>query len=757
MKALLAAAALALSWSTGASATSVPIAPDQVLYPASTPGLDGAYDDHFGSAVASDGVRLAIVAPGDSISSTSTGSVYVYTRSGASWVFEQKLVMPAGSQTGIRSRAAISGDWLFVVAVVNYPFLDYCTPFAFERSGGVWVARGPIDSAHDFCPDDRTTDIAASGDWVVFGNASGGLNGVLHLYHRDGAGFSPAGSLAPGDTNSAGLGYSVAIDGTRIAALAAYRATPDPMHDGSVFVYNLAGNWQFETELSAPGSSLGYGGIALKGDLIAAGAHAGGASAVVFERGAGGWGAAHALSTANTLVAAPATSVALRGRDVIVGSMAEDHGGAQVFTASGNTWVLGPALTPGLGYEYTQVGRRVAWAGDSAIVAAATTYFGDNGGQGAVYATDVPPGAVAAGATQRIDSGDGVSDDGYARAIAAAGGLLLVGQPYRDPNESGAVTIYRDVAGTWTLVRTMAAANAAAYDRFGEAITFNGSLAAISTRSGTEIYTRSGDDLVYLTRVGTTGARPAAMDAQHLVISTPSVNLQGDAYIYALAGNSLTLEQRVESAMPVAYAEFGTAAALSGSHLVVSDDNRTIRAFERDGLGHWNDLGLIGVPDPVLDDGFRPALAIDGDELAIRIRPKSLTPGAIGVFAYQPGSGWTANARLTAQDSYDVGSALRLSNGLLLAGNPAAGPDGAYQCGALYAYGRTNGSWHALGGYDGGKLNAQQFGAPIVIAGGRMLIGAVGDASPAPYGAIGDGAVYVAPLPEVPLFLDSFE
>ncbi|HEY5474140.1 MAG TPA: FG-GAP repeat protein, partial [Candidatus Limnocylindrales bacterium] len=52
---------------------------------------DGAVDDYFGTAVALSGNTALIGSPDDNDNGAGSGSAYVFTRSGATWTFQQKL------------------------------------------------------------------------------------------------------------------------------------------------------------------------------------------------------------------------------------------------------------------------------------------------------------------------------------------------------------------------------------------------------------------------------------------------------------------------------------------------------------------------------------------------------------------------------------------------------------------------------------------------------------------------------------------
>lgn len=82
---------------------------------------DGGADDYFGRAMATDGERLVVGAPGDTVAGDAKrGSVYVYVRTEEAWTLEDKLTAndgAAGDEFG--GAVAISGNTIVVGAALR--------------------------------------------------------------------------------------------------------------------------------------------------------------------------------------------------------------------------------------------------------------------------------------------------------------------------------------------------------------------------------------------------------------------------------------------------------------------------------------------------------------------------------------------------------------------------------------------------------------------------------------------------------------
>jgi uncharacterized protein (TIGR03437 family) len=82
--------------------------------------VEGSANEHFGTAVAFSDDALVIGAPNNNGREDDKGSVYVFTRSGATWTLQQKLTAQDGAaNSGFGFSVAISGDTVVVGAPLD--------------------------------------------------------------------------------------------------------------------------------------------------------------------------------------------------------------------------------------------------------------------------------------------------------------------------------------------------------------------------------------------------------------------------------------------------------------------------------------------------------------------------------------------------------------------------------------------------------------------------------------------------------------
>lgn len=413
-----------------------PVTVDPIAQQAYLKASNTGKGDHFGTAVAVSGDTVAVSAPEeggyhggvngnqDNDKSLDVGAVYVFKRSGTTWIQEayikdsQPLV-----ETGFGSSLALSGDLL----AVGLPG-SLSRPGAvavFERHNGVWgktaTLSDPIPKNSDFFG----RALAASDDRIVVGKVEIGLFGI------------PS-------------GYS----------------------DAYVFSKNN-GTWMLETTLISDTGLCGWH-VATDGELVVVGApgsdlpgKAGtyiydGGSAYIFERTNHVW-----TNTGTLIPQSPdnhdefGTSVAVSGSLVIVGSPGEDSdssgingnqtnnrnkesGAAYAFSKQGATWVLDAYLKPSNNDRSHQFGCSVCISGDRAVIGSS----GENN-----WSTGV-------NGPQNVD---------WDYAFGTFG------------DSSGAAYLFTRAAGTWSQTAYLKASNTKALDRFGSSVAISGSLIVVGS------------------------------------------------------------------------------------------------------------------------------------------------------------------------------------------------------------------------------------------------------------------------------------
>ncbi len=298
---------------------------------------DGGEDDEFGTAVAIDGDTIAIGAPFEDEAASNGGSVYVFTRTGATWSFQQKLMAAdAASGDHVGESVAIHGDVVAAGAPDenNAAGTDAGSVYVFRRSGSTWGPPAKVWTGAVGAGDNFGQAVAVGPGTLVVGAPDADL---AFAYAFDGAAWGDEQPLAaPATMAGDDFGQSVDVSGDR-AIVGAPLADGAGAGTGGAHVFlRTAGTWGHEALLvgsgGGPGDEFGWsvaidGSYALVGaldaDLVASNAGA----AYPFERtGPGTWTALPVLT------AGDASSSDRFGQDVdlsecvaIVGSHLDNH------------------------------------------------------------------------------------------------------------------------------------------------------------------------------------------------------------------------------------------------------------------------------------------------------------------------------------------------------------------------------------------------------------------------------------------------
>ncbi len=363
---------------------------------------DGAALDQLGYSVAIDGDTLVAGAIGDD---AAQGAVYVFQRSGGSWVFNAKLTASDGAANDfLGTSVAIDGDTIVAGAYGDDSLKG--SVYTFTRSGAAARTQTAKLTASDGAANDFLgASVAIEGDTIVAGAyGDDAIKGSAYTFARSGAAARTQTAKVTASDGAANdfLGYSVAIDGDTIVA----GAYGDDGGKGSAYTFarNGATARTQTAKLTASDAavldSLGFS-IAIDGNTIVAGAHyvdINKGAAYTFARS----GAAARTQTAKLTAsdAAPGdslgASIAIDGDTIVAGAYGDDgtRGSAYTFARSGAAARTQTAkLTASDGAASDFFGYSVAIAGETI----ATGASGDDGAKGSVsvFSPTTPPAPVA--------------------------------------------------------------------------------------------------------------------------------------------------------------------------------------------------------------------------------------------------------------------------------------------------------------------------------------------------------------------------
>ena len=271
---------------------------------------DGAPEDSFGGAVDVSGDTVVVSASGRTVGANEgQGSVYVYLRSGDSWVRQATLTASDGAAGDLFGYAvALEGDTLVVSA--RQRAVDGIEQagavYVFTRSGGAWTQSAELTAPHPVsngwfgqavCLDGGTLGVGAPGEDQY--------TGAAYVFTGSGASWSQQARLTatvvdPDDE----FGGVLDVSGDTLVVGAAFKGS------NGVFLFTRTGStWDSGTELTAPGVVDGddFGGsVAVSGDVAVVGAFAqdvddaeNAGSVYTFTRQAGVWGSPTRISSPN--------------------------------------------------------------------------------------------------------------------------------------------------------------------------------------------------------------------------------------------------------------------------------------------------------------------------------------------------------------------------------------------------------------------------------------------------------------------------
>jgi FG-GAP repeat len=217
---------------------------------------DAAAGDRFGKSIAFSGDTIVVGAAFDDDSGASSGSAYVFVRSGTNWSEQEKLTASdAAAGDGFGHSVAISGDTIVVGATFEGVASNLGSAYVFVRSGTSWTQDAKL-TAHDGVAGDEFGDsVATNGDTVVVGGPhnenAGSRIGSVYVFVRSGPTNWPLQQELTGDAGDDHFGKSVAISGDTVAVGANWDGDKF-FRSGSAFVFVRSGTtWTQEAKLIA--------------------------------------------------------------------------------------------------------------------------------------------------------------------------------------------------------------------------------------------------------------------------------------------------------------------------------------------------------------------------------------------------------------------------------------------------------------------------------------------------------------------------
>jgi len=231
---------------------------------------DGVGGDYFGFSVSISGDYALIGADCDD---SGRGSVYVFMRSGTSWLEVAKLVASDGVGGDLFGfSVSVSGDYAIVGALGDD--LASGSAYVFMRSGTIWLEVAKLVASDGSMEDYFGYSVSICGDYAICGEPQDdSFRGSVYVFVRSGTGWLEVAKLVASDGAMVDFfGCSVSISGD----YAIIGAVGDDSARGSVYVFVRSGtSWLEVAKLVASdgvdGDYFGYS-VSISGDYAISGA-----------------------------------------------------------------------------------------------------------------------------------------------------------------------------------------------------------------------------------------------------------------------------------------------------------------------------------------------------------------------------------------------------------------------------------------------------------------------------------------------------
>lgn len=323
----------------------------------SSPSLNNA---EFGYSVDISGDTIVVGAWKETVGSTgSQGAVYVFVRNGNTWIQQARLLATDGTFSDqFGSAVAIDGNSVAVGAPLDDvgANANQGSVYVFTRSGATWTQQTRFSSSNGAANDNFGNAVDISGESVAVGAfRRNTFRGAAYVFTRIGSTWTQQQDLTAMDgASSDEFGFAIAIDGNTLA-VGAHRDDTDQFQDhGSVYVFTRNGtSWTQQTKITRDETfqfaQFGYA-LALDNNSLLIGQGGGLNAAWVYISDGNTW------ILDNQYIGSASSdfgeAVAINGPTVVIGALARtvgsnsQQGEARVYYGNCSTAPIGTATAP---------------------------------------------------------------------------------------------------------------------------------------------------------------------------------------------------------------------------------------------------------------------------------------------------------------------------------------------------------------------------------------------------------------------------
>lgn len=753
-------------------------------------------DEGYGHSVAVSGNWMAVGSPG---ANDAAGSVAIYERVAGAWAWRQQLVAP-GAQAGSGFGAAVdiheAGG--LVTVIVGAPEFDAAATdqgraFVFSDTNSAAALSFSVATLNAPTPEANARFGAAVGlfaDIAAIGAPGNGAldDGLVLIRGRNSGGANAWGAVGTAKTGNVGsrFGTSVDVHGEYVIVGAPMAENGSNLRTGLAYVYrqdqgganafglrhtlapttgqadqgfgHSVGVWDSNIAV-ADSDSRSIVGAPLRDDAALADV-----GSVLFFADATTAGVFVGTNPGGQI----GYSVAVESAEAVAGRPGQAVGGqanagqVNTYSFNGVAWVANTVNLSETGASRNhQFGWSVDVSGTLAVIGAPGTR---------ADTINAPPGAARAGSITALAKPGATwavesrllaafeqpfeqTDQFFGVASATAGEWLAVGasRDSQKGSDAGAVFMYRNISGVWTPHSKLTALYGKAGDRFGNAVTLQGTRLVVgapgadgfpvATSNAGAIYVYQFDGSVWGQSLESHSPNPTVDGA-----FGASVSLHGDVLAVGAVGENgnvgraYAYRDLVSLASPIALtvpASVGAGAGFSVSVFdpaagTANDESIAIGAYSDNGGGagsgaayvlsgpSFGTVTALVNPAPGVNRFFGHSVAHSNGRVAVGAPTTSPAPsGAVYVFS---GAGYASVATLAPTSSPgQFGYALALDGTQLLVGSPASGG----RAGLAHLFLRAGESWAQTDLLQPAAPAAlDEFGASIALSSGTFVVGA---------------------------------
>jgi hypothetical protein len=464
---------------------------------------DSDEGDQFGTSVSLDGDRVLIGSKSDEVGGVGTGSAYVFVYDGESWNEEDKMTASdAGDRDQFGGVVSLWGDRALIGASGNSDFGGTTgSAYIFERSGSNWIQVKKLLASDAGSSAYYGFAVSLDGDTALIGafgdDASGFRAGAAYVYERNGGTWDHETKLEPADANAYfRFGEGLSLDGDIALIGASGYSTTGYAHGAAyVFVRN-GGTWSQQARLIANDPDIGsaFGrDVSLSGDTALIGASADEdddgddkGAAYVFVRSEGSWTQEVKIKAFDRAENDGfGSAVSIDGDTVVIGAPDDDDlgnrsGSVYVYVRDGANWDLEAKLTPGDAAIEDYFGYSLAIDGDTAVIGA----YGDHDlGSGSGSAYIFLRSGTEWNYQAKLLADDGAHRDFFGYSVDLSGDTAVIGAYGNDKSEyireRGAAYIFVRSGVDWSQEAKLIPSDDTDAGYFGYSVSLDGDSALI--------------------------------------------------------------------------------------------------------------------------------------------------------------------------------------------------------------------------------------------------------------------------------------